>query len=131
MSTVQDLGWAGTKNGVLLRRAADLCDVFVSMDGEHRAPAEHHPPFVRCGRGGRPVESDGGSGARRSRPASGEHCVFFDSHGLARDSIERAEVLALLAFLGMQPVSAPDGSADGEVWVRLDERLDAELDRWA
>lgn len=40
-------------------------------------------------------------------------------------------MLALLAFLGMQRVSAPDGSADGEVRVRLDERLDAELDRWA
>ena len=32
VSTLQGLGWAGTKNGVLLRRAGDLCDVFVSMD---------------------------------------------------------------------------------------------------
>jgi hypothetical protein len=32
VSTVQDLGWAGTQNGVLLKRASDVCDVFISMD---------------------------------------------------------------------------------------------------
>jgi hypothetical protein len=38
VSTVQGLGWAGTKNGALLKRAGDLCDVFISMDGniEHQ-----------------------------------------------------------------------------------------------
>ena len=38
VSTVQGLGWAGTRNGALLRRAGDVCDVFVSMDGniEHQ-----------------------------------------------------------------------------------------------
>jgi predicted nuclease of predicted toxin-antitoxin system len=30
--TVQGLGWAGVKNGELLRRARDVCDVFVTMD---------------------------------------------------------------------------------------------------
>jgi hypothetical protein len=25
-------GWAGTKNGALLKRAGDVCDVFISMD---------------------------------------------------------------------------------------------------
>ncbi len=30
--TVQDLGWAGTKNGALLQRASGECDVFVTMD---------------------------------------------------------------------------------------------------
>jgi hypothetical protein len=36
--TVQGLGWAGTKNGALLKRAAGECDVFVTMDGniEHQ-----------------------------------------------------------------------------------------------
>ena len=33
VSTVQGLGWAGTQNGALLKRASDVCDVFVSMDG--------------------------------------------------------------------------------------------------
>jgi hypothetical protein len=33
VSTVQGLGWAGTKNGALLKRADDVCDVFVTMDG--------------------------------------------------------------------------------------------------
>jgi hypothetical protein len=32
-STVQGLGWAGTQNGALLKRASDVCDVFISMDG--------------------------------------------------------------------------------------------------
>ncbi len=31
--TVQALGWAGTKNGALLKRASGECDVFVTMDG--------------------------------------------------------------------------------------------------
>jgi hypothetical protein len=38
VSTVQGLGWAGTRNGALLKRASDVCDVFISMDGniEHQ-----------------------------------------------------------------------------------------------
>ncbi len=32
VSTVQDLGWAGIKNGELLERARDAIDVFVTMD---------------------------------------------------------------------------------------------------
>lgn len=32
VSTVQGLGWAGTKNGALLKRAGGECDVFVTMD---------------------------------------------------------------------------------------------------
>ncbi len=30
--TVHSLGWAGTKNGELLRQAATVCDVFVTLD---------------------------------------------------------------------------------------------------
>ena len=38
VSTVQSLGWAGTRNGGLLKRAGAVCDVFTSMDGniEHQ-----------------------------------------------------------------------------------------------
>jgi hypothetical protein len=38
VSTVQGLGWAGSKNGALLKRACDVCDVFISMDAniEHQ-----------------------------------------------------------------------------------------------
>lgn len=102
----------------------DLVDKTAEEIGTARAAAITTEPdaLARLGR----VWADSGT-----VDPSGEHCVFFDPHGLERDAIERAEVLALLAFLGMQPVSAPDGSAAGEVWVRLDERLDAELDRWA
>jgi predicted nuclease of predicted toxin-antitoxin system len=30
--TVHSLGWSGVKNGDLLRRARDVCDVFVTLD---------------------------------------------------------------------------------------------------
>ena len=38
VSTVQSLGWAGTRNCALLKRAGTVCDVFISMDGniEHQ-----------------------------------------------------------------------------------------------
>lgn len=38
VSTVQGLGWTGTKNGALLKRAIGECDVFVTMDSniEHQ-----------------------------------------------------------------------------------------------
>ena len=38
VSTVQSLGWAGTRNGALQKRAGAECDVFISMDGniEHQ-----------------------------------------------------------------------------------------------
>jgi predicted nuclease of predicted toxin-antitoxin system len=32
VSTVQGLGWAGIKNSALLKRAGDVCDVFITMD---------------------------------------------------------------------------------------------------
>ena len=32
VKTVTGMGWAGVKNGELLRRAADHCDAFVTMD---------------------------------------------------------------------------------------------------
>jgi hypothetical protein len=32
VSTVQGLGWAGTKNGALLKRASGLIDALVTMD---------------------------------------------------------------------------------------------------
>jgi predicted nuclease of predicted toxin-antitoxin system len=30
--TVHSLSWSGVKNGELLRRAKDVCDVFVTLD---------------------------------------------------------------------------------------------------
>ncbi|MEU8776626.1 DUF6357 family protein [Streptomyces sp. NPDC048606] len=57
--------------------------------------------------------------------------VFFDSQDLDDDRAERAELLALIAFLGIERVDAPDGSPGGEVWVRTDARLDAACARWA
>ena len=34
VSTVQGLGWAGTKNGDLLNHASGATDIFVTMDGK-------------------------------------------------------------------------------------------------
>ncbi|MEV6281819.1 hypothetical protein [Kribbella sp. NPDC051770] len=57
--------------------------------------------------------------------------VFFDSHGAEDDRAERAALLVLIEFLGLEQVEAPAGAADGEIWVRRDARLDAEFERWA
>jgi predicted nuclease of predicted toxin-antitoxin system len=40
--TVQGPGWAGTKNGALLKRAIGECDVLVTMDGN----IEHQQDFA-------------------------------------------------------------------------------------
>ncbi|MFF3213004.1 hypothetical protein ACFYYB_20320 [Streptomyces sp. NPDC002886] len=62
---------------------------------------------------------------------SDQYYVFFDSHGIDEDRAERAELLKLIEFLGIERVDAPDGAAGGEVWVRTDPRLDAECARWS
>ena len=40
VSTVQALGWAGTKNGALLKRASGLIDALVTIDRKLATPAE-------------------------------------------------------------------------------------------
>ncbi|MGW9346472.1 DUF6357 family protein [Nocardiopsis flavescens] len=62
---------------------------------------------------------------------SDRYYVFFDAHGADEDRADRAVLLKLIAFLGLERVNAPPGAADGEVWVRTEERLDAEFARWA
>jgi hypothetical protein len=32
VSTIQGLGWAGVKNGELMRKASQVCDVFITLD---------------------------------------------------------------------------------------------------
>ncbi|MFJ8976691.1 hypothetical protein [Streptomyces sp. NPDC102282] len=59
------------------------------------------------------------------------HYVFFDSHDVDDDRAERAELLRLIEFLGLERVDAPAEAADGEVWVRIDSRLDVEFERWS
>ncbi|MDI1461108.1 DUF6357 family protein [Catellatospora sp. KI3] len=62
---------------------------------------------------------------------SDQYYVFFDSHGADDDRAERAELLKLIELLGLARVDAPAQAAGGEVWVRTDPRLDAELARWS
>ena len=45
--TVRGLGWAGTQNGELMRRAAAVCDVFVTMD--RNLPHQQHIPELPFG----------------------------------------------------------------------------------
>ncbi len=45
--TVRGLGWAGTQNGELMRRAAAVCDVFVTMD--RNIPHQQHIPGFSFG----------------------------------------------------------------------------------
>lgn len=60
-----------------------------------------------------------------------QYVVFFDSLEADEDRAERAELLTLLEFLGIERVEAPAGAASGEVWVRTDPRLDREFARWS
>ncbi|WP_371594084.1 hypothetical protein [Streptomyces virginiae] len=62
---------------------------------------------------------------------SDQYYVFFDSHDVDDDRAERAELLKLIAFLGLERVDAPAEAAGGEVWVRTDLRLDVECARWS
>ncbi|WP_231921354.1 hypothetical protein [Micromonospora auratinigra] len=62
---------------------------------------------------------------------SDRYYVFFGSHGVDDDRADRAELLQLIEFLGLERVDAPAGAAGGEVWVRSDPRLDAESARWS
>ncbi|MGW8501100.1 hypothetical protein [Streptomyces sp. CLCI03] len=62
---------------------------------------------------------------------SDQYYVFFDSHDVDDDRAERAELLKLIAFLGLERVDAPADAAGGEVWVRTDPRLDVECARWS
>lgn len=57
--------------------------------------------------------------------------VFFESRSRDEDEAERAELLALLDRLGIEPSDLPDGAPTGEVWVAREPRLDAEIDSWA
>lgn len=62
---------------------------------------------------------------------SNQHYVFFDSHDLVDDRAERAALLKLIEFLGLERVDAPAEATEGEVWVRTDTRLDVEFERWS
>ena len=47
VATVRGLGWSGTKNGELMRRAASICDVFVTMD--RNLPYQQNIPALSFG----------------------------------------------------------------------------------
>ncbi|MGW0857640.1 DUF6357 family protein [Streptomyces sp. NPDC002690] len=59
------------------------------------------------------------------------HYVLFDGRTLDEAGDARDELLGLVRTLGLERVDAPPGAATGEVWVRTDPRIDAELERWS
>ncbi|MEU4804978.1 DUF6357 family protein [Actinosynnema sp. NPDC023587] len=61
----------------------------------------------------------------------GVHYVLLDGWTLDEVGDARDELLALVRSLGLEIVDAPPGAADGEVWVRTDPRVDAELKNWS
>ncbi|WP_194822611.1 hypothetical protein [Micromonospora sp. S-DT3-3-22] len=62
---------------------------------------------------------------------SDRYHVFFDAHGVDDDRADRATLLKLIEFVGLERVDAPAGAAGGEVWVRTDPRLEVECARWS
>lgn len=62
---------------------------------------------------------------------SDQFYVFFDSHDADDDRAERAELLTLIEFLGLERVDTPAEAAEGEVWVRTETRLDVAYERWS
>jgi hypothetical protein len=47
VATVRGLGWSGTKNGELMRRAASVCDILVTMD--RNLPHQQNIPALSFG----------------------------------------------------------------------------------
>lgn len=62
---------------------------------------------------------------------SDRYYVFFDAHDADEDRAERAELLKLIEFLGLERVAPQAEGAGGEVWVRTDGRLDDILEQWS
>lgn len=61
----------------------------------------------------------------------GVHYVLFDGYTIEDAGDAHHELLGLIQALGLVRVDAPSASPDGEVWVRADPRIDAELGRWS
>ncbi|MEV0646347.1 DUF6357 family protein [Phytomonospora sp. NPDC050363] len=59
------------------------------------------------------------------------HYVLFDGDTLEDVGEIHDELLALVETLGLERVDSPPRAADGEVWIRTDPRVDAELERWS
>ena len=59
------------------------------------------------------------------------HYVLFDSRTVEEAGPARDDLLELVRTLELERVDAPPGAATGEVWVRTDPRIDAELGNWS
>lgn len=57
--------------------------------------------------------------------------VFFDSMTLEETEPDRTQLFHLVNEMGLEVATTPTEAANGEVWVRRDSRIDAELENWA
>jgi hypothetical protein len=61
----------------------------------------------------------------------GVHYILFEHRTIEEAGEARDELLSLIQALWLERVDSPPGAGSGEVWVRTDPRIDAELGRWA
>jgi hypothetical protein len=59
------------------------------------------------------------------------HYVLFDSYSIEEAGEAREDLLNLVRTLGLELVDTPPEAETGEVWVRTDPRIDAELGNWS
>ncbi|MFD0556462.1 hypothetical protein FB566_1702 [Stackebrandtia endophytica] len=59
------------------------------------------------------------------------HYILFDGYTIEDAGDAYTELLGLIESLGLVRVDSPSTSPDGEVWVRTDPRIDAELEHWS
>lgn len=117
-------GWAGLEHaGQWFDDIADL-DATPEVRGERRAAAmateqEAVDEVVRIWHDSGIVDE------------SDEHYVFFHLSTPEELRAERAELVSLIATLGLDRVDPPAGAEAGEVWVRKDPRVEAEIERWS
>ncbi|GAB2607114.1 hypothetical protein [Pseudactinotalea suaedae] len=60
-----------------------------------------------------------------------QYYVLFDSMTTEDAGAARAELITVIQALGLEIVDTPESASAGEVWVRADPRVDAELEQWA
>lgn len=121
--------------------ARDFTPELVAEAGEWWSPEDVARGFAAT------PEPDAGQAAPRDREALTSFCkiwadsgyndrwdvhyVLFDSSTLEEAGPARDDLLELVRTLGLERVDAPPGAATGEVWVRTDPRIDAELGNWS
>ncbi|XVS66451.1 DUF6357 family protein [Actinosynnema sp. CA-299493] len=122
--TVEDFTPAAVAEAARWWSAEDIARGFAATSGRERsatAPLDREAVDRFCR-----IWADSGYNDRWD-----VHYVLFDGDTLEEAGEARDELLGLVRTLGLERVDAPPGAATGEVWVRTDPRIDAELGHWS